>query len=553
MKVLKYAKKMIGFLITVCMVLTLNLVISSTEVSAQTNDVLTYVFKDSESGFAEGTITLKSEEGGTYYIYWADNEKALDGYYEITKSKIEKGQSYEFSFESNVAIPSGASKIIAFKSDDEPTDKSIKNAAAIFDIPAEKKMIKSSESPLYTFNSYSDIHIDEEHFGQTPANYWQYSEKHLEDALKYAKEKNSDFIISSGDQVTNASWDNIDKEYKAYQNILSKSDYTNHIYECSGNHEVRQDTHVQEGLDAFIKGTGLDSKIDTLSMNKPYFTVEEPTTNDLFIFMALEKGYRPAKYDEFTDEQLNFLETTLADNYGKGKNIFLIQHALISGYGAGDDVNTPYYGGSINKDLESAKKFEKIIEKYPNIVWISGHTHEDFRMGYNFSNNNGTSCYMIHNSSVSNPTHLKEQDGKKSLDYGFIENSSQGYYVEVYKNAMIFYGANLVDEKIYPSYSYIIKNNTSVQNGVKEDKYELVDSDITAGNVDSILENVKTYLDINYEYASYDKYQDLKKVYYENKDLNTKELTSSKLKNIYSNLKSKLSDLSTIINYVDKK
>lgn len=553
MRILKYTKKILSFVITLCMVFTLNLIVSSSKVSAQTNDVLTYVFKNSESGFAEGTITLKSEQGGTYHLYWGDNEKALDGYYEISKMQIEKGQSSEFSFENHVAIPAGASRVLAFKSDAEPSDKSIKNAAAVYEIPEQKQLAKSSKKPLYTFNSYSDIHIDEEHFGQTPANYWQYSEKHWADALKYAKNKDTDFIVSSGDQVTNASWDNIDKEYKAYQNILSKSDYLNHVYESSGNHEVRQDAHVQEGLEAFIKGTGLDSSIDTLNKNKPYYVIEEPKTNDVFIFMALEKGYRPAKYDEFTDDQLNFLEKTLADNYGKGKNIFLIQHALISGYGAGDDTKTPYYGGSINKDLESAKKFESIIEKYPNIVWISGHTHEDFRMGYNFSNNDGKSCYMIHNSSVSNPTHLTEADGKKTLDYGFIENSSQGYYVEVYDDSIVFYGANLVDQKIYPSYSYVIKNDTSVKNGTLLDKYEMVDSDITAGNVDSILENVKTYLAVNYQFASYDQYQDLKKVYYQYKNADIQKLNSAQLKDAYSNLKSKLTNLSDIIKAVNAK
>ena len=108
----------------------------------------------------------------------------------------------------------------------------------------------------------------------------------------------------------------------------------------------------------------------------------EPTTGDLFIFMALEGGYRPKEVDEFTDKQLDWLEKTLKENYNTGKNIYLIQHALISGYGAGDDTQTPYYSGSINPELPSAKRFMSIIEQYPDIVWISGHTHEDYSLGF---------------------------------------------------------------------------------------------------------------------------------------------------------------------------
>lgn len=82
---------------------------------------------------------------------------------------------------------------------------------------------------------------------------------------------------------------------------------------------------------------------------------------------------------------------------------------------------------------------------------MSGHTHEDFNMGYNYSNENGTACNMIHNPSVAGPTH--PSTSSHSLDYTFYDGLSQGYYVEVYDGNVIYYGANLCDEKIYPAYS----------------------------------------------------------------------------------------------------
>lgn len=126
--------------------------------------------------------------------------------------------------------------------------------------------------------------------------------------------------------------------------------------------------------------------------------------------MSLEGGYRPDQYDEFTTEQLDWLEGILKENYGKGHNIYVVQHALIKGYGPGDDLETPYYGGAINPELDTAKRFISLLEEYKDIVWILGHSHEDFSLGYNYTNNNGESCNMIHNSSVGNPTHVT--DGK---------------------------------------------------------------------------------------------------------------------------------------------
>ncbi|MCI6243501.1 MAG: metallophosphoesterase [Lachnospiraceae bacterium] len=546
-----FLKRVMTWALCICMAAVLIPVGEPTAKTTAPAVTITYKFQGNDAataGFAQGTITVKSKTGGNYYLYWANDTKALSGYYEIARLNVKKGKSSSFTFAEQIAIPADATKIIAVKSTKEPADKTVKKAAAVYKIPAKKQIKSASKDALYTFNSYSDIHIDEEKWGG-PAAYWQFSEKNWEQALEYSVKKNVDFIVSSGDQVTNANFDNLDKEWKAYQSILAQSDYVNPIYEAGGNHEVRKDP-VPEELAAYVKGSGLDSNISTIESGKSYYTMTEPKTGDLFIFMSLEGGYRPAQYDEFTDEQLDWLENTLKENYNQGKNIYLIQHALISGYGAGDDTENPYYGGSINKDLPSAKRFISIIEQYPDIIWISGHTHEDYRLGYNYSNNNGTSCNMIHNSSVGNPTTLKTEDGKTSLSYDFHEDNSQGYYVQVFKDVILFNGANLHDQKIYPAYSYIIKGNTAKVNEIK-DNYTVVDKeDLTSGSVNSMLATVKTYLSVNYQYSSYDQYQQLKKTYYQYKSADTSKMSAEQLKTVYSKLNSYLEELHKVVTAV---
>lgn len=550
----KKTRRLFAFILTLCMV-QISVPASTSTVSTcsrKVNEKLSYLFTGGDAtaaGYAEGTIVLQSTNGGNYYLYWADNQSALSGYYEITSMKINKGGTSTFTFGYHTVIPADATKIIAIKSDKEPEKKTVANATAVYKIPVKKQLVYSSKDVLYRFHSFSDIHIDEEHWGSTPAYYWLYSEQHWAQALEYATEKKVDFIISSGDQVTNASFANLDKEWKVYQNILSQSDYVNPIWESGGNHEVRQDGSVLAELNAYAKGTGLDNTADTIGSGKSYYSITEPTTGDLFIFMSLESGYRPAKYDEFSDEQMNWLEEILEKNYGMSKNIYLIQHALISGYGAGDDIENPYYGGSINPELKSAQRFKTLIEKYSNIIWISGHSHEDYSLGNNYSNNNGTSCNMIHNSSVANPTHISKTE-EHALDYSFEENLSQGYYVETYKDAILFYGANLCDRKIYPAYCYIINGNTSKQKNAMKDNITLTDKEVTSGMINSLLANTKSILGVNYEYSSYDQYQTLKKYYYRYKKIDTTSLSETDLKLVYSQLSSGITALHDIVQSV---
>lgn len=491
-----------------------------------------------KAGYAEGNLYLFTPDDATYNLYWSNETGALENYYPITSLKAGAGQTAMFQFGYHTAIPADATKVIAVDASviGYPT---VSGAAAVFDIPVNKRLGYTSAEALYTFNSFSDIHIDEEHFGETPAYWWEYSEAHWAQALAYATNLGVDFIVSSGDQVTNAKLANLDKEWQAYQLILSQSDYVNPIYESGGNHEVRQDDDVPYELQMFINGSGLDGSMDTMAAAKPYYSVTEPRTGDLFIFMALEGGYRPAKYDEFTTEQLDWVEGLLRENYGKGKNIYLVQHALIKGYGPGDDLETPYYGGAIDPTLPSAQRFISLLETYPDIVWISGHSHEDFVLGYNFTDNNGSACSMIHNPSVGNPTHVT--DG--ALDYAFDENLSQGYYVQAFETAIVFNGANICDQKIYPVYTYIIDGKTSMEKQESQPVTLEKDVEVTAGTLRSVLSNVNTVLGIYYEFSSYDQYQALKKCYYQYKDADVSAMSETERLTAYSRLKASISEL----------
>ncbi len=495
-----------------------------------------------KAGYAEGLITVSAKEQGSYNLYWGDDKGALEGYYAITELSVEKGKSAEYAFAYHTAIPAHACKVLAVSTEIEKEYPEVSDAVGVFDIPAEKQL-GGSENAFYTFNSYSDVHIDEEKFGQIPAYWWEYSEAHWAQALAYAVKMNTDFIISSGDQVTNANFGTLDEEWKAYQLILAQSDYVKPVYESNGNHDLRQGGKLLEEMTAFIVGTGLDSNAKNLQEANPYYSIVEPNTGDLFIFMALEAGYRPAEYGEFSTQQLDWVENLLKENCGKGKNVYIIQHALINGYGPGDSLETPYYGGSMKQEFKSVERFISLLEEYKDVIWISGHSHLGFSVGYNYTNNNGEACNMIHNPSVSNPTDVIEG----SVDSTFKEEASEGYFVQVFEKAIVFNGANLCDEKIYPAYSYIMDGDTSNPEAEEKSIGLFKNVDVTGGTLRSLMAHVNTVLGIYYEYSSYDQYQDLKGYYYQYKDADTYVMTEEELLKAYSELRACTSELHYIV------
>ncbi len=123
------------------------------------NGLLNYTFEGDNqytAGYAEGTLSLTAEEAGTYQLYWADDSNALDGYYPIGKLKLKAGETGTIHMGYHTAIPVGARRVIATTGSTFVAD-----AYSVWNIPYDKRLSwDNTEKPLYTFNTFSDIHID---------------------------------------------------------------------------------------------------------------------------------------------------------------------------------------------------------------------------------------------------------------------------------------------------------------------------------------------------------------------------------------------------------
>ena len=439
-------KKIISLLLSILLIVSAFFVCSVSFTAATAE--ITYNYSGDnydKAGYAEGKITLTAP-AGVYWVYWADENKALDGYYKIAKLTVTDSAASHKMY-AQTAIPADAVKLIAIKSDSEPSSKTVSNASAVYTIPENKLPKSKTADRKYRFASYSDVHIDGIY------DTYKYADIHWEKALNTADARNVDFMVLSGDYVNN----NVDysgisvKEWKIYQKILAQSDYCNPIYEAIGNHELWQD--IKGGTSDFIKATGLDDSKS--SSDKAYF--EKTLGGDHFIFMSMEGGFYPDRTEEFSEDQLDWLESLLSKYSGDGKNIYIIEHSLFYRYGAGDKVDgEPYYDIPLSDNQASTKRFKALLEKYKDTIFISGHTHIAFDEQFNYSDNNGTSAQMIHNSSVGGVRHVKS-DG--TLDRNYREDDTEGYIVDVFDDSIIFNGANLYYNMYDPNCCYIIKTS----------------------------------------------------------------------------------------------
>lgn len=450
MKIKSRARMLLSVILVITMLMSVA-ALGISAVSAANGPELTYDFKYANAGYAEGRITLSansSADYGTYYLYWANGTKALEGYAPIKSVTLSAAHAFaelgEFT-----AIPADATKVIAIKSNSAPATKTVAASAAVYDIPASKQFAAKSSEKQYDFEALSDIHI------QHDDSYWVHSKTHWANALEVAADRDVEFVAVCGDQVNGYGYSNMEKEWPQYLQIIADSSFVNPVFETNGNHELKGNGDKQaqtQDHNIYKIGSGLNVETGAMQSNT-YYEMTAPS-GDHFIFMTLEKSGSPNEYSEFSDAQLNWLEGLLNKYKNDGKKIVIFQHALVKGYGAGDDLNTPYYGGALSTEFADVQRFVDILNANKNVIWFSGHSHIDLKYNYNITNMNGTSAYSVHIPSTSSTTHPNPSTG--SNDYIMSEDSSQGYFVDMYDKYVVVNGADLVKNEILPMYTYLI-------------------------------------------------------------------------------------------------
>ena len=314
----------------------------------------------------------------------------------------------------------------------------------------------------YRFAVLSDIHMDLEDGGKKI--YFVNAEKNFIRALEVIKSLGCDFIISAGDQVTNAT--GATEEWQLYRELIAASGYRGQVFSALGNHELRFAKYggctVADCYREFIEFTDLADKPINRPDGKTYYSCIEPLFGDAFIFMALEIGADTNLIDNFSDEQMDWAEELLERYSREDRRIFLIQHAPIYGFGAGDDTSSPAYKGSIHlyddsgAEFKNNRRFYELVKRYRDVIWLSGHTHVDLQEGVNYYHDG--SCHALHIPSLAGSTRMKtDTDGNRYLDRKFYDAAAQGYIAYADAEKVVFRGIDFLSGKMYPQYEYTIK------------------------------------------------------------------------------------------------
>ncbi len=432
-----------------------------------------YIFSGAEAalpGYAEGSVVIKTDvASGYYHLYWADDDGILDGYEKITTQKITSSGSITYNMPENMAIPEAAKYLAAFFSGSSTLSSTELSDAELYEIPQTKRF--DSGDKEMSFASVSDVHVN---YSGAPALWTA--------ALNYFNDIGLEMVVISGDCTNDGSV----SEYTTYINSIAASNYPeDKIYAARGNHDSQQNAN-------YLKYTSRSDMVRPTE-NSPWFYVlkkgDVGEKDNLFIFLAQELSGISNSHtqDNFSQSQMDWFEGILKQFTGTNTNIFIAEHGFFHNWGPGDRYNGVYVQPmKINDSYAGNMRFQRLLMEYKEAVLMTGHSHIAYSEMVNYSDENGTACRMIHNSSPSQPRVYN--DAGTSIVYG--TGGSEAYVVNVYEDDIVYNGTNLKTREKIPTACYIFPSYTedrseaesiSVTKMPDKTKYEIGDYFDAAG------------------------------------------------------------------------
>ena len=408
-----------------------------------------------KAGFMESKITVTrgsdAAEDGYYLVYFTDGERVLPDYDELCSIKIAGTRTAKAKVSAGTMIPLNARGIAVFEAETHFLDTApdIQTAVAVAEIP-ESKRLGGLGDLEFSFGALADTHMNYE-----PYDRGAFAK--LRASMDFFAEKKMDIVVIAGD-VTGDRGESPDLEaqYEKHLSILKESSFDeSKVYESIGNHgNTPKDSAL---LDKYL---GTEDEIHPYE-NSPYYHIlidgGEDKRDNLFIFMAqkLNAPGESAKYDNFTKEQIDWLEALLVQYSNGDTNIFILEHAPFLNYGAGDIPNGSYTSTVAFKDeFTQNMRLKALLEQYKDVFVLSGHTHVSFYDNANYSDVNGSFARTVHIGSNCQPCGYGEGtsmtrsfDGRHEVT---TEYGSEGYTVEVYGDYIVFTGYNLSTGKKIP-------------------------------------------------------------------------------------------------------
>lgn len=202
-----------------------------------------------------------------------------------------------------------------------------------------------------------------------------------------------------------------------------------------GNHDVRL-RYYKNTVKNF---TGFANNLNA-SYGDPDFVMDSlHYTYEINGYKFIVLGTDRTEFEEsyISDEQLNWLDSELADATAKGKPAFVVCHqSLKLTHGLPDTWNSPSEtAGSVG---EQSDELKAIMNKYNNVIMISGHLHTGLGQ-YTYEKIGNFHSVNLPSTTIVN------KDG----DYN---NAGIGFMIEAYDNHVLFRARDFAQGKYIPEY-----------------------------------------------------------------------------------------------------
>lgn len=241
----------------------------------------------------------------------------------------------------------------------------------------------------------------------------------------YSINPNMDALVLNGDNVDQGS----EEQYNSLKKIIRKNKklLPKTIIKNIGNHEffdysieVNSPQQVQTFINRYLEFSG-EKKVyhDTWVNNYHFISLgsEDGNSETLNSITA-----------SISEEQQNWLKEALAENYQKGKPIFVFLHQPL------DNWNSSWVG------VVQSDKITEILSKYPEVVIFSSHTHKDLDDSSVVFNQPFT---MIHTGAIHYTLipDANSEGGRRREDF------IKGVYIEVNGNNVTVKGRNIKEKQ----------------------------------------------------------------------------------------------------------
>jgi 3',5'-cyclic AMP phosphodiesterase CpdA len=280
--------------------------------------------------------------------------------------------------------------------------------------PVNKNIVSKIPDVDLAFSVLGDIHENTDSFQQA-----------INDL--YTINPGMNALVLNGDTVDQG----IEKQYDSMKKIIDKNKdlLPKTIIRNIGNHEffnydieVNSKEQVQTFINRYLEFSG-EQKVYHDTWVKDYH----------FISLGSEDGNSETMNSItafISEDQQNWLKEKLAENYEKGKPIFVFLHQPL-------DFNT---GGNGWVGSEQSKQLIEILSKYPEVILFSSHTHRDLDES---SVQVDKPFTMIHTGAV----HYTLVSDKNSQGGRRRESYIKGLYIGVNGNKVVVKGRNFKDKQ----------------------------------------------------------------------------------------------------------